>query len=74
MGKNTFRYILFCMGTFLLLTLIEIFLMKPLFDFISDTFWGSLWIYTAVILIVNPLIVRLLSNRIDFTVKMADPE
>ena len=74
MGKNTFKYILFCMGTFLTLTIIEIFLMKPLFDFISDTFWGSFWIYTIIILAVNPVLTKMISDKIDFTIKVVDPE
>ena len=62
MGKKTFPYILLCTGLYLILSAVEIFLLKPLIDFLGTGYRIHLAVNVILLLIVNPLLVRLLSN------------
>ena len=62
MGKKTFPYILLCTGLYLILSAIEIFLLKPLVDFLGTGYRIHLVVNLILLLIVNPFLVRFLSD------------
>lgn len=53
------------MAVYLLLTAIEIFLFKPLVDFISMNFWGHFIVYTILLLLINPLITKIICDYFE---------
>ncbi len=66
MGKKTLPYIGICTGLYLLLSAAEIFLGKPLVDFIGFGYRLHLLIYTILLLLINPLLVRRVTDRMGF--------
>lgn len=62
MGRQTFKYILFCMLTFLLLAAIEIFLLKPVIECFGNQLITNVIIYLILFIIVNPVIIILLDK------------
>lgn len=64
MAKQLFRYTLFAMFTYLGLVAAEIFILKPLIDFFGNGFKENFIVYSILILIIDPLLLRLISNRI----------
>lgn len=63
MGKQTFKYIGFCLGIYLLLSAIEIFLFRPLVDFIGTSFWTYFVVYNVFLILLNPLLTKLIVNK-----------
>ena len=74
MKKKMFRYLLICMAAYLALTAIEIFILSPLVDMITMSFWPRLAIYCGLLLLVNPLLTRLISNRFDLQTPVEEDE
>lgn len=66
MGKQAFKYILVCMGIYLGISAIEIFLLESLVDFISTKFWIHFIVYIILLLVVNPILTRIISDKIGF--------
>lgn len=64
MGKYTLKYIGLCMGIYLALSGIEIFLLRPLIDFIGTEFVTHLIVYNVLLLIVNPLVVYIVAGKL----------
>lgn len=63
MGKQTFKYILLCIGIYLCLSAIEIFLFKPLINLIDTRFIIHVIIYNVFLLVVNPIAVKLIIDK-----------
>ncbi len=63
MVKQTLKYIVFCMAIYLSISAIEIFLLPPLIDFISTDFWIHMYIYIFLLLVLNPIITKLISDK-----------
>ena len=63
MVKQTLKYIIFCMAIYLSISAIEIFLLPPLIDFISTDFWIHMYVYIFLLLVLNPIIIKLISDR-----------
>ena len=63
MGKQSFKYIGLCMGIYLCLSAIEIFLCKPLVDFIGTGFWTHMLVYSCLLLIANPIATYFIIKR-----------
>jgi len=64
MGKQTFKYILLCMGFYLVLAALQIFVVKPIINYFFDPgFWNYMIIYNVLLLLVNPIIVYLIIKR-----------
>lgn len=62
MGKQSFKYILLCIGIYLALSGIEI-LIKPLIEMIDSSFWAIMIIYNVLLLIVNPIATYFIVNK-----------
>lgn len=63
MGKQGFKYILLCIGIYLCISAIEIFLFKPLINLIDTRFITHLIIYNVFLLLVNPIVVKLIIDK-----------
>ena len=65
MNKEFFSYT--AMYLIMLLTLdgIEILILKPLIDFISTNYWIHLLVYGILIIFINPIIVRAISDILN---------
>ena len=63
MGKQGFKYILLCIGIYLCMSAIEIFLFKPLINLIDTRFITHLIIYNVFLLLVNPIVVKLIIDK-----------
>ena len=74
MNKTMLKYMLLCMCIFLSLSVIEIFLLKPLFDFITTNYWGHFIIYLILLLIVNPLLTKTISDKFNLTIKITNED
>jgi len=68
MKKKVFLYIPIYMGIFLILSFIEIFLLKPFIDFFGNNFWRNFIVYTLIMLLINPILCKILGDliKIDF--------
>ena len=64
--KDCLLYILINIVIFLGLSGIEFFVLKPLVDFISTSFWLHLCFYIGCLIIVNPLILILIGKILPF--------
>ena len=68
MGKQSFKYVLICMGIYLGLTLVEVFLIKLLIDLITSSYVANVIIYNVFLLVINPLAVKLIVDKcFDFS-------
>ena len=63
MGKDSFKYVLICMGIYLGFAIVEIFLIKLLIDLITTNFIAHMLIYNVLLLVVNPLAVKLIVDK-----------
>lgn len=63
MGKQTIKYIGLCMLIFLVLSVIEIFLLRPLIDFIGTDFWTHFIVYNVFLLLINPFATKYAINK-----------
>ena len=66
MGKSAFKYIGICMGIYLALSFIEVYLLKPLIKYIGSNYWTYFTVYTIALIIVNPIITYILANLCGF--------
>ena len=64
MGKDAFKYLGLCIGFNLLLALIEIFILRPLVDFVGTNFITHVIVYNILFIIINPTIVALLIKKL----------
>lgn len=64
MGKQALKYVPLCMGVYLILAAIEIFLLKYLIDLITLKFLYRLIIYNALLLIINPIATYFIVEKI----------
>lgn len=62
MGKNAFKYIFLCLSAYLLLCVIEVFLLRPLVDFIGFGFLSHLIVYLVLFLIINPIATKIITD------------
>lgn len=74
MTKRAFRYLFLCMGIYLALAAIEIFLLRPLVDMISTKFWWQLLIYSVLLLLVDPFVTAFIADRFDPDRKIENDE
>lgn len=58
MKNDAFKYIGFYTLSYLILSGIEIYLLRPLVDFVSTNFWFHFVVYLILLLIVNPFVVK----------------
>ena len=63
MGKQALKYIPLCVGIYLCLSVIEIFLFKPLINLIDTRFTTHLIVYNVFLLIVNPIVTKLVVDK-----------
>ena len=54
------KYMFKCMTSFLILTALEIFLFRPLVDLIGTDFWTRFYVYSVLIVFINPLLTYVL--------------
>lgn len=66
MGKQTLKYICTCIGIYLLLFVIEIFVLKNLIDFIGSDFKTYLIIYNVFLFAINPIVSWMIVKKLDF--------
>ena len=66
MGKKTLPYICLCTGMYLLLGAFEIFLCRPLIDFIGFGYRTHLIVYLILLLLIDPLIVRYAADKTKY--------
>ena len=66
MGKKTLPYISLCTGMYLLLGAIEIFLCRPLIDFIGFGYRTHLIVYLILLLLIDPLIVCYAADKTKY--------
>jgi len=64
MHKSFISYLGLYMAIFLALSTIEVFLLKPLVDFIGTSFWTHIVVYSLMFIIVNPILCKLIGNLI----------
>ena len=65
------KYTVLCMGLYLSLAALEIFLLSPLADFFGSSYQSHLIFYLILLLVLDPIITRILSEKIR---KHFDPE
>lgn len=58
------KYTLLCMGVYLLLCLIEVFVLKPLVDFINDSFLTYFVVYNIFFILINPILTYCIYERL----------
>lgn len=58
------KYTLLCMGIYLSLGTAGIFLLSPLADFFGSSYRSHLIFYLVLLLILDPIITRILSEKI----------
>ena len=58
------KYTLLCMGIYLSLGAAGIFLLSPLADFFASSYRSHLIFYLVLLLILDPIITRILSEKI----------
>ena len=63
MGKQALKYVPLCVGIYLCLSAIEIFLFKPLINLIDTRFTTHLIVYNVFLLIVNPIVTKLVVDK-----------
>ena len=64
--KDGFVFTLEIMGIYLGLSTIEIFILRPLIDFMSTNFMFHLGFYMACLLIINPIVTWLIGKLLPF--------
>ena len=62
MAEKVMRYILIYTGLYLGLSAIEVFVLSPLVDFAGNEFWNRFIVYAVLLIVINPLIVKLIGN------------
>lgn len=63
MGKQGFSYTLLCIGLCLGLSIIEIFVFKPLIEFVGEDIWKLMIVYNVLFIVVNPIIVKIIIDK-----------
>lgn len=63
MGKQGLKYVLLCIGIYLLLSTIEIFVFKPLINLVTVSFINHVIIYNVFLLLINPFATYLIVNK-----------
>ena len=63
---NSIKYILSCMLIYLSIFLLELFLLNPLLDGISENYIIRIIIYAFLMLIINPIITFYIGERLPF--------
>ena len=58
------KYTVLCMGLYLSLAALEIFLLNPLADFFGSSYRSHLIFYLVLLLVLDPIITRILSEKI----------
>lgn len=58
------KYTLLCTGIYLLLCLIEVFVMRPLIDFIDDGFLTYFVVYNIFFILLNPILTYFVYERL----------
>ena len=64
MRKRLFVYWLCCLGIYLSLFLFELFVLDPVFDYIGEDYYSHLLIYVILLIIINPLLTKFLSEKL----------
>ena len=64
MRKRLFVYWLCCLGIYLCLFLFELFVLDPVFDYIGKDYYSHLLIYVVLLIIINPLLTKFLSEKL----------
>ena len=65
MRKRLFIYYACCTGIYLALFLLELFVFDPLLEFIGNTYFKHLMVYAVLLLIINPILVKLISQKLS---------
>ena len=60
------KYMFLCLLLYLTLGLIEIYGLRPLLDTVTESFFLQTVIYAALMLIVNPILTYVISERLPF--------
>ena len=61
---NFVKYTLLCMGIYLSLAAAEIFLLSPAADFFGSSYRSHLVFYLVLLLILDPIVTKILSEKI----------
>ena len=69
MGKKAFPYFVTCVCTYVILILVEVVALNNLIDIVSTSDMVHMIVYLALMLTVNPLLTRLITDKIDFSIK-----
>lgn len=69
MGKKAFPYFVTCVCTYVILILVEVVVLNNLIDIVSTSDIVHMVVYLALMLTVNPLLTRLITDKIDFSIK-----
>ena len=67
MRKRLFIYYACCTGIYLLLFLLELFVLDPVLDYFGESFWRHLLVYVVLLLIINPLLTKLISEKLPIS-------
>ena len=66
MGKKAVPFFFSSLGIYIVLALIEIFLLKPLFDMAGAGLWANIAVYGILLIIVNSWIDYFILKRLPF--------
>ena len=66
MGKDALRYMAICAGIYLALAIFGFLVLRPLVDFFPASVWTPVIFYGVLLVIVDPLLTRIISDRFGF--------
>ena len=66
MGKDTLRYMAVCAGIYLGLALFEVLVLHSLIDFFPASVWTPVIFYGILLIVIDPILTRIISNRFGF--------
>ena len=69
MGNKAFPYFAACVLTYVGVTLFEVIVLNNLIDIVSTSDLVHLIVYLVLMLTANPILTRLITDRIDFSIK-----
>lgn len=70
--RNNFVYFGLCLGIYLSLAVIEIFIFEALINMITTHFFYKVIIYSVIFLLINPFLTKFLTDKYKFSIKSDD--
>ena len=70
--RNNSIYFGLCLGTYLSLVIIEIFVLEALINMFTTHFFYKVIIYSILLLLINPFLTKFLTDKYKFNIKSDD--